>query len=92
MRLLQMSPRAKMDSPDGAGTSEPTNYKAHMLAFPALSKDDLLVDPATDKRYLVDLTDMSLFKGKIPITMQADLQLLRRTDIRYKLPLERKLS
>lgn len=88
MRLIQESPRAKVDSPDGAGTAEPTNYKAHMLAFPSLSKDDLLVDPATDRRYLVDLTDVSMFKGKIPITMTAELQLLRRNDIRYKLPLE----
>jgi len=88
MRLLQEAPRAKVDSPDGAGTSEPTNYKVHMLAFPGLSKDDLLVDPATDRRYLVDLTTVSMFKGKIPIVMTADLQLLRRNDIRYKLPLD----
>ena len=88
MRLMQESPRVKMDSADGAGTSEPTSYKARLLAFPSLSKDDLLVDPATDRRYLVDLTDVSRFKGKIPIVMMADLQLLRRNDIRYKIPVD----
>lgn len=88
MRLMQESPRVKMDSPDGAGTSEPANYKARLLAFPSLSKDDLLVDPAADRRYLVDLTDVSMFKGKIPIVMLADLQFLRRNDIRYTIPVD----
>jgi hypothetical protein len=88
MRLMEESPQVKMDSADGAGTSEPTNYKARLLAFPSLSKDDLLVDPGADMRYLVDLTETSMFKGKIPIVMIAQLQLLRRNDIRYTIPVD----
>jgi ribosomal protein L37AE/L43A len=88
MRIMEHSPNVKLDSPDGAGSSEPTKYKARLLAFPSLTKDDLLVDPAADNRYLVDSTDVSTFKGKIPIVMLADLQLLRRNDIRYKIPVE----
>lgn len=84
-RIRAVATRAKVDRPDGAGTDEPVNTRLRMLAFPMLDKGDLVVMPASDQRYLVDVIDYSLVGGKIPVVAEVTTQLLRRTDVRYRL-------
>lgn len=86
MRLLTQSPVTQLDSADGAGSTDPSMYKMRTLAYPPLIKDDMIVVPDSDHRYLVDTQEISYLKGKAPILSMVDMTLLRRTDVRYKLP------
>lgn len=85
MQLLTQSPVTQMDSAEGAGSTDPSMYKMRTLAYPPLIKNDMIVEPNSDHRYLVDTQTVSYLKGKAPIISMVDMTLLRRTDVRYKL-------
>jgi hypothetical protein len=87
MRIMTISPQVRMDNPEGAGTSDPVKVKIRTLAFPALNRDDLVVNHQADRRYLVETVELSYFNGKAPCVAEAELTLLRRNDVRYQLPL-----
>ncbi len=86
-RVLSTTPQAQMDSQDSTGTSDPTRSKIRMIAFPRLRKDDLLVNPSADRRYLVEDVEYSDLGGAVPVIATVSTVLLVAKDIRYKFPL-----
>ena len=87
MRIEQRSQSVQVDSAEGAGSTDPTYDKARMLAFPFLEKNDLIVYPPADRRWLVESCEIAYFNGKIPLIATLSLVLLRRTDVRYSFPI-----
>lgn len=86
MRIMTTGPKVQTDEPSGAGTYTPTLLKARMLAYPPLSKNDLLITPGSDERYLVERLDVSYYAGKAPTIAVVDLRQLSQGDIRFRLP------
>jgi len=74
-------------SQEGMGATDKVQAAFQILAYPELRKGDLLINPETDQRYLIEKVTPKLFKGIIPITYQVVGFLLRRNDIRYQIPL-----
>jgi hypothetical protein len=87
MRIMTISPVAKIDSAEGAGSSDPSLQVARMLAYPMLRKEDLLIDRDSDRRYVVDHANYALLAGKIPVVATVNLRLLQQDDVRYRIPL-----
>lgn len=83
MEKNQISPTAVMDSE--IGSSDPKKITVAIPSFPALRTGDMVVYPEVDARYLVESCQPYLFRGISPVRYDATLDLLRRTDIRYKL-------
>ena len=81
--------RQKQDDAEGAGTEELVQCPARLPAFPQPARGHLLIHPATDERWVVSASAIQpfLFKGVAAIAYQVTLQLLRRSDPRYRIPL-----
>lgn len=61
-------------------------HKARLLAFPVPKPGDLIIHPPTDNRYAVmSPVQGNLFRGVCPISYDVEIQLLRRTDARYRI-------
>jgi hypothetical protein len=86
-RFLTVSPMTKEDSQEGTGSTDPSNQTLRMLAFPLLRKEDMLIDPGADRRYLVETTEYDYFGGKIPVVANVRTVLLAARDVRYKFPI-----
>jgi len=86
-RIVKSSPIVQLDSREGVGSSDPSNHVIRMIAFPLLRKEDMLIDPVADRRYLVNDVDPSVFGGKIPVVLSVNTQLLVSRDIRYTFPI-----
>jgi hypothetical protein len=87
MQVGMSGPKVRNDSREGAGSSDPVSIRARMSAYPLMEKEDLIVNPAADRRYLIDTIDYGYFNGKIPVHVELTLQMLARNDIRYQFPL-----
>lgn len=87
MRVTNISPKMQNNSQEGVGAEDPVYFKIRTLAFPGLDADDMIVDPKSDRRFLVEQSDVAYLNGKVPTVTNASLVLLRRTDVRYKLPI-----
>lgn len=71
-----------------AGSVDPIKDTARMLAFPELWHQDMVVVDGGKDRYLVDGADISYLNGKVPlIATKVEMELLRKSDIRYELPI-----
>lgn len=86
MRLITESPIIQDDDMDGTGSADPAQAKARMLAFPLLAFEDLIVNLNNDRRYFVEKIDLAKVNAKLPVTANLDLVVLRRSDVRYQLP------
>lgn len=86
-RFLKIGPIVQLDSADGTGTRDMVKVDARFIGFPNLRKNDLIVVPQSDQRYLIETNNVGYLNGKIPICQEVQMVLLRRTDIRYQLPL-----
>jgi hypothetical protein len=86
MKIGENSDVVQIDSPEGAGARDMIRVKSSMLAFPFLRKDDLVVDPKSDRRYLVETISNGMLIGKIPVLSTVSMLLLRSQDVRYKFP------
>lgn len=86
MRNRAVSPRQQPAREAGTGTDDPTLGQFCMVPFPMLQKGDLIVEPATDNRWLVDTNTISYFAGKAPVLQQPAMQLIERTNIKYRVP------
>jgi len=82
----------KMDrAEDGNGRSELQPITARMLAYPKPDHDYLLVEPATDKRYIIsDTITGHLFQGVVPVIYDVVLQAIPRRDAKYRVPIPEK--
>jgi hypothetical protein len=87
MHTGTVSSKVRSDSREGAGALDPVNVRVRLPAYPLMEKEDLIVNPSADRRYLIDTIDYGLFNGKVPVYAEATLQMLARNDVRYRLPL-----
>jgi hypothetical protein len=81
-----------MDRPeDGNGRDELQPIQARMLAFPKPDHDYLLIEPTTDRRYIIsDTINGHLFKGIAPVIYDVTLQAIPRRDAKYRVPIPAK--
>jgi hypothetical protein len=68
----------------GLGTNDATEIQFRILAYPELRRNDLIIIPESDERYLVKNAEISKFKGVVPFIYLVNAEFLRRDDIRYK--------
>lgn len=88
-----VGPLIKQIRDDGLGVFDQNKITARMLAFPRPEKGHLIVHPETDNRYVVtEAVKPWAFKGSYPIAYSAQLELLRREDRAYRLPLPTNLD
>lgn len=87
MQVGSIGTKIQDDSREGAGSKDPVKIRSRMMAYPNLEKNDMIINPGADRRYLVDTIDYGFFNGKIPVYSEVTLQLMPRNDIRYKFPL-----
>ena len=86
MRLLKTE-QGLADNAGGAGTVFSNSVRARFLAFPRPMPDMMVVNPATDDRYIIaSSVDEFLFKGVLPIAYDAQLNRLERSSPKYRLP------
>lgn len=79
--------RSPIDPQDAEGASVDTiGAMFRTLAYPPLQKDDVLVHPSQDDRYVVGKVESFEFKGVIPVVYHVTVEQLARRDIRYKIP------
>ncbi len=86
-RIMSITPRVQVDSADGTGSDDPIAAKIRMIAFPLLRKNDLIIDRAADRRYLVNELKPGVFGGKIPVVFVVDAMLMPTSDVRYTFPI-----
>lgn len=72
------------DTQDGAGSNDPHDDQARILPYPPLRKGDMLVNKSNDVRWLVNTLTYYSVNDMVPCIYDADLQHLRRNDVRYK--------
>jgi hypothetical protein len=87
MHIGNMSTKIQSDSREGVGSSDMSTIKVRTMSYPLMEKNDLIVNPSADKRYLIESIDYGMFHGKVPVYAEMQIQLLPRNDIRYTVPL-----
>lgn len=76
----------KEEAQNGLDISESLIHSAHLLAFPRPRPGHLFIHPPTDNRYVVtSVVQGNLFRGVFPISYDTNIQLLRRSDPRYRI-------
>jgi len=84
MRVMDVAQGVTHDS----GSLSPVDtdkLKVRMMAFPRPRLGHMIVDPATDRRYLVGETVRPyMLRGVIPIAFETTLDFLNQRDARYR--------
>lgn len=76
------------DDPDGFNPAEIDKTSVRMMSFPRPRRGHMIVDPTTDRRYLVTgEVKPYRFRGVIPIAFNATLEFLQQKDERYDFPM-----
>ena len=88
MHIGEISPKIQDASREGTGAADPVTVHARMAAYPLMEKEDMIVNPAADRRYLVETVNYGWLNGKIPVYAEAQLMMLARNNIRYTFPLK----
>jgi hypothetical protein len=86
-RFMSQSNSVQNDSQEGTGSTSPIYRKVRMLSFPMLRKDDMLVEPLSDQRYLVESCEHGYLNGQVPTMAMVQMSLLNTRDVRYKIPM-----
>jgi hypothetical protein len=71
---------------NGMGTDDKEIAKIRIVAYPELRRGDIVVNPRTDQRYIVNNIEPMKFKGIVPFVYHLDTSMLDRKDVRYKIP------
>jgi hypothetical protein len=87
IRALSIDRGTIKDSESEMSPRETDTTAIRMLAFPRPSRGHMIVDPATDRRYLIgDEIKPFLLRGILPIAYEATMQFLTQGDARYRFP------
>jgi hypothetical protein len=87
MRPLAISRGTIRDRENELSPTSTDTTSARLLAFPTPFRHHMLVDPATDRRYLVgDEIKPFLLRGVMPVAYEVTLEALDRADPRYRFP------
>lgn len=86
VELQNIGPMITQASEDGTGMESSQKVKTRFLAYPRPSRNDLIINPITDERYIVmgEITPY-FFKGVCPLAYEADITKLARDDPRFKI-------
>jgi hypothetical protein len=88
MEILRFGEDVRQESENGLDVKFELNHGARMLAFPRPEPMHLIVHPETDNRYAVMSPVVgNYFRGVFPTSYNLKMQLLRRTDPRYRIPI-----
>lgn len=84
MRIINYSESLQHD-PDELSTTELDTSTARLLAFPRPRSGHMIVDPATDRRYLIgkEIKPFRL-RGVMPVAYNVTLNFLSQSDERYQ--------
>jgi hypothetical protein len=86
MRVLKHA-EGLQDDPEEFSPSEVDKTSVRLMAFPRPRRNHLIVDPATDRRYLVsDEIKPYRHRGVIAIAYECTLEFLQQSDPRYQFP------
>jgi len=87
-RFTDTGPTIVLDRAEGLAARDENTVNARFLGFPHIAPGDMIVNHAVDDRYAVtDTVKPYKFKGIVPVAFDAKLQLLPRTDVRYRVPI-----
>jgi hypothetical protein len=75
--------RDKSQKPDGP--AQQYTRQLRLVGFPAVKDDDIVVDPADDKRYIVDGVQHETEIRKIPVVQRANVHELPTSDPAFKI-------
>lgn len=85
MRIISIRKDTLQDRPDNLGSTEMDITKARFLAFPKPLRGHMIVEPTTDRRWLVgDQITPYLWRGIYPIAYEVDLVYIDPSDARYR--------
>lgn len=86
MRILQHA-EGLQDDPEVFSPDEVDKTSVRLMAFPRPRRGHMIVDPATDRRYLVtgEVKPVRL-RGVMPVSYNATLEFLPQSDERYQFP------
>jgi len=84
-KFLSQEKRNTQTDPKGTGYKSINMYPIRCLSYPVIHVEDLVVNTKTDERYVVGSVEVFKFKGVVPFVCHSQLQLLDKSDIRYKL-------
>lgn len=88
MRALTIKRGTLQDSESDMSPKETDTTEARLMAFPRPARGHMIVDPATDRRYLIgDEIKPFFLRGVFPVAYEVSLEFLSQGDSRYKLPL-----
>ncbi len=86
MRVLKHS-EALQDDPEQFSTTEMNSTAARLMAFPRPARRHMIVNPATDTRYLIgDEIKPYRLRGVIAVAYDVTLEFLNQSDERYQFP------
>jgi hypothetical protein len=77
--------RDSQQNPDGAGVKQEYRFNIRLIGFPYVKDQDVIVDPESDKRYLIDGVRHELEIRKVPVIQIATAYELPVTDPIYRL-------
>ncbi len=87
VRALTIDRGTLKDSESEMSPRETDTTTVRMLAFPRPSRGHMIVDPATDRRYLLgDEIKPFLLRGVMPVAYEATMEFLSQGDPRYRFP------
>lgn len=87
VRAMAIDRGTLKDTESEMSPRETATTAIRMLAFPRPSRGHMIVDPATDRRYLIgDEIKPFLLRGVMPIAYEASMEFLSQGDPRYRFP------
>jgi len=81
---IEVRKQTIQDSETGSGTTEKDGMTLRMLPFPNPVRKHMLVDPATDRRYLISGIKPFFLRGVIPVAYETVVDYITPKDDRYK--------
>lgn len=89
IRPLEELRGGQADRQDGLGSSEEVSMKALMLAFPQPMRWHMLVDPVTDRRFIINKVAAHSFRANVPAVYEVGLGFLQTSHPAYKIEVPR---
>ena len=87
MRPMAIDRGTIKDAADDTTPEVTDTTSARLLAFPRPQRQHMIVDPVTDRRYLIaDEIKPFLLRGTLPVAYEVTLEFLGQSDPRYKFP------
>ena len=92
IRPLSATRGNQTDRADDTGSTEDVGMRAVMLAFPQPMRWHMLVDPVTDRRYIITEVVTSALRANVPNAYQVKLDMLQTSHPAYRIDVPRDVS